>query len=149
MSERTGRRVFLKLSCAAAGVVGIGGLGCGDEDEPAKRGIDAGKASAIAVGSITGVADKPLVIARDARGFYAMTTICTHQKCDIRKSGEIRATELECNCHGSKYDANGQVINGPAPKPLEHYKVEVGADGTLSILNEEIVDKDVRTPAPA
>jgi len=42
--------------------------------------------------------------------FLALSTICTHQGCDA----EVTTSNIiQCPCHGSRFDDNGNVINGP------------------------------------
>lgn len=40
---------------------------------------------------------------------------CSHLGCQIN---QIKDNQLLCPCHGSTYDLNGKVINGPAKKDL-------------------------------
>jgi Rieske Fe-S protein len=52
----------------------------------------------------------------------AFSAKCTHMGCTVRPAG----AELDCPCHGSKYNAiTGEVINGPATKPLPKIDVQV------------------------
>jgi Rieske Fe-S protein len=47
----------------------------------------------------------------------AFLTRCTHAGCRIAVSS---GTELQCNCHGSKFEAEtGSPLKGPAIKPLK------------------------------
>lgn len=59
----------------------------------------------------------------DASSFKAFSLICTHQGCTVNydDSGNV----FNCPCHGSKYDGNGSVLNGPATKALTKLKVTV------------------------
>jgi Rieske Fe-S protein len=41
---------------------------------------------------------------------------CTHKGCIVKYSE--RNGRIECPCHGSQYDLNGNVLQGPAPRPL-------------------------------
>lgn len=41
---------------------------------------------------------------------------CTHLGCKVRQNGD---GNLVCPCHGSKFDSNGKVLNGPAKSSLE------------------------------
>jgi cytochrome b6-f complex iron-sulfur subunit len=66
---------------------------------------------------------QPAIVARPtadtARCFSA---ICTHQGCTVAPAG----AQLNCPCHGSQYNAlTGQVLQGPAPKPLPEIPVKV------------------------
>lgn len=52
--------------------------------------------------------------------------ICTHLGCGYR--WDDMENKFLCPCHGSAYDLNGQVLGGPAPRPLDVLpaKVESG-----------------------
>ncbi len=88
------------------------------------------------------MSDAPAILARDAQGLYAMTITCTHEGCDISPAG----TFLDCPCHGSRFDLNGNVIQGPAGSPLTHFAVVVDAAGNITVQGETRVDASVRTP---
>jgi Rieske Fe-S protein len=71
-----------------------------------------------------------IVIRKSSSKFIALSTVCTHKKCDVEYDG----TSFECPCHGSTYDGNGKVTNGPAPKSLKSYKTTYDSgDDTLTI----------------
>jgi cytochrome b6-f complex iron-sulfur subunit len=55
----------------------------------------------------------------------AMSRTCTHLGCQVAAFANGVA---KCPCHGSQYDMNGQVINGPANKPLTRFQASL--DGT-------------------
>lgn len=103
-------------------------------------------ATSVAVGSLAPVGDQAVVLGRDAGGLYAMTAICTHAQCNIRDSGTVSASGLSCGCHGSQFDANGNVIQGPATSPLRHFEVLIETDGTITINADKEVASSVRTP---
>ncbi|MEO6201504.1 MAG: Rieske (2Fe-2S) protein [Cryobacterium sp.] len=78
-------------------------------------------------GSISAVLDgKPILVAQPTAGtVVAFSAICTHKGCVVKPD----AKEFACPCHGSRYDSsNGEVITGPAPKPLPAVKVTVAGD---------------------
>ncbi len=59
-----------------------------------------------------------------------LSPVCTHMGCNVAFN---KATHLfECPCHGGKYDASGQVVGGPPPRPLRRLKTRV-RDGSLEI----------------
>jgi len=95
--------------------------------------VSAGNASALAVGDVKVVPGASAAIARDAQGVYAMTLVCTHEGCDISQNGSVTSSTITCDCHGSRFDANGNVIVGPAQSPLQHYAVTADASGNLTI----------------
>jgi Rieske Fe-S protein len=61
-----------------------------------------------------------LALLRDDSGIYALSLICTHLGCTI----VVTENDLSCPCHGSRFDRQGQVITGPADKPLVRLSVE-------------------------
>lgn len=86
------------------------------------------------------------LVGRDDGGLYAMTSLCTHNQCDLRSNSALSATGLTCGCHGSKYTLDGTRVSGPAPASLAHLKLTVNADKTISVDPSAIVDATVRTP---
>lgn len=65
--------------------------------------------------------------------FVALSNICTHLGCiPTWLPAELK---FKCPCHGSGYYPNGINFEGPAPRPLERYKVSLNGEGKV------IVDK--------
>lgn len=72
----------------------------------------------------------PLYVLALGGGEYAvLSPVCTHLGCSVN----IEGGRLVCPCHGSTYDWAGQVLRGPAERPLVRYPAGVSADGTLTI----------------
>lgn len=70
-------------------------------------------------------------IVREATGFYVLSTTCTHLGCT---PNWLAADEkFKCPCHGSGFVITGINVEGPAPRPLERYKVTLADDGQLLI----------------
>ncbi|MGZ3416893.1 MAG: Rieske (2Fe-2S) protein [Polyangiales bacterium] len=140
------RRVFLSTAISAVVVC----AGCGGEKtaKPASGPVAGGNLKDVPIGTLRAVLDEPVILGRDAGGLYAMSAICTHQQCDITRDGTIRPTGITCVCHGSRFDVNGAVKVGPAASPLDHYQVDLAADGTITIQASHLVSPSTRTPAP-
>jgi cytochrome b6-f complex iron-sulfur subunit len=69
----------------------------------------------------------PLALERqDENTLTAISAVCTHAGCTIALDGPTN--NWLCPCHGSRFDMQGNVIAGPAARPLAHYKVMF--DGT-------------------
>ena len=58
--------------------------------------------------------------------FKAFSLMCTHLACTVSWNPEKR--EFYCPCHEGFFDAEGKVVSGPPPAPLERWKVEVNGE---------------------
>ena len=102
--------------------------------------------------------DKRLFIFRNQNTFHAISAACTHLGCTVKlqklnqpKKVTVGGKEIEeqvefhCPCHGSKYYGDGTNYAGPAPRPLDYFKVEVSPDdGQLIVDMAEKVGQDFR-----
>lgn len=61
----------------------------------------------------------------DGSTIRAFTSTCTHQECTI---DSFQGNVFKCPCHGSQYDASGEVVQGPAPQALAEYSVTRSGD---------------------
>jgi len=57
----------------------------------------------------------------DGDNFVAVSSICTHNACTVGYS--VQNNNFPCPCHGSVFNANGSVANGPATQALKRYTV--------------------------
>jgi cytochrome b6-f complex iron-sulfur subunit len=53
--------------------------------------------------------------------YNALSAICTHQGC-IVNTYDSSSNQFVCPCHGSHFDTSGNVVQGPAPAPLQKYQ---------------------------
>ena len=52
-----------------------------------------------------------------------MSVNCTHLGCTVKwNSAE---TSWDCPCHGSRFDCDGAVLDGPAVRPLSQVEVDI------------------------
>ena len=134
------RRQFLSAAAGAAGLVAISG--CGDgvvtgpfADPPAGPvSIVVADFPALAtVGTLVKVPQQPIAVKRTgASTFDAFSMICTHAGCQtsVTNAGQ----QFDCPCHGSRFDANGAVVRGPAGSPLPKFVTSYdAATDTLTI----------------
>jgi cytochrome b6-f complex iron-sulfur subunit len=70
-----------------------------------------------------------ICIVREGDKVAAISTTCTHLGCSV----SISDTGFACPCHGSRYDQDGTVTGGPAPKPLPWFKVSLAPNGELEV----------------
>lgn len=75
-------------------------------------------------------------IIRDEKGIYALLAICTHLGCTPKWFEEDN--RFQCPCHGSNFTREGDVIAGPAPRPLDRLAIYIANDGQI------VVDKSLR-----
>jgi len=135
MSEIS-RRDFLKLArdgfLYLSGALALGGLlrFLDYDPNPAPTTeFDLGPASNFPLNSRTLLSNPPAVLLHTENGFSALSLICAHLGCGVEKD----AQGFACPCHGSRFDANGTVTNGPAEKPLQSLRVEVTNEGNLKL----------------
>jgi Rieske Fe-S protein len=69
-------------------------------------------------GGLVRAGDRKLAVYRDeGGGLHAYSPRCTHMGCTV--DWNDAASTWDCPCHGSRYDRDGRVIQGPAEKSLE------------------------------
>lgn len=67
---------------------------------------------------------KMLAVYRDEQGqLHKRSAVCTHLGCNVRFNSAEKS--WDCPCHGSRFDVDGRVLNGPALADL----AEVTEDG--------------------
>jgi Rieske Fe-S protein len=67
-------------------------------------------------GVVRSGADRTGVYRDPDGGLHAVSMRCTHLGCLVR----FNAAEIswDCPCHGSRFDVDGEVLEGPAVRPL-------------------------------
>jgi Rieske Fe-S protein len=69
-------------------------------------------------GGIVSVGGKKVAGFRDDDGaLHAVSSRCTHLGCQVAWNAAERT--WDCPCHASRFSVDGEVLNGPAVKPLE------------------------------
>lgn len=102
--------------------------------------------------------EQNLFVYKEGRSYFAMSATCTHLGCTVQavtlsqpklveeagKKLEIR-NEFHCPCHGSKFYGDGRNYAGPAPRPLDRFKiVSAPEDGQLVVDTGVKVDAEYR-----
>jgi len=86
------------------------------------------KTADVPVGS--GVIVGDIVITQPSAGdFKGLSSVCTHKGCDVN---QVADGLIVCPCHGSKFNLDGTVANGPATKPLEAKAIVVQGDSIVA-----------------
>jgi cytochrome b6-f complex iron-sulfur subunit len=134
---RFSRRDFLKLATdllfSLAGLLGLGGLlrfFSYQPDPTPPSEFDLGEASAYPPGSRTLLPDVPAVLYNEHGNYTALSLTCTHLGCTVEADEE---DGFSCPCHGSRYNRDGLVLQGPAQKPLRALRVELQEDDTIRL----------------
>ncbi len=70
---------------------------------------------------------KILVLRRPNGEFVGMQATCTHLGCTVAWNSE--AEQVECPCHGARYNLLGEVLRGPARDPLSRVEIVVDESG--------------------
>ena len=85
--------------------------------------INAGRVAEFKPGSINQVQAGRFFISHTDDGLIAMWQSCTHLGCTVPwVEGE---GQFHCPCHGSMYNKKGEVIGGPAPRPLDLFPITI------------------------
>ena len=71
---------------------------------------------------------------RESNDVTVYSPICTHLGCGYRWDGGEQ--KFKCPCHGSMFNAEGKVVGGPAPRPLDRLPVKI-ENGRLMVQYRE------------
>ncbi len=89
----------------------------------------AGKVTDFKVGEIIPFRKERTFILRTEGGFLAISAICPHLHCIVNWNEMLK--KFECPCHGAKFNLNGEVLEGPPPRPLDLYKLQLVAGNVV------------------
>jgi cytochrome b6-f complex iron-sulfur subunit len=132
--EEVNRRKFLGLAGSGALAAALGGTAVTAVQyispnvlyEAETRVKIAGPES-IAPGTVLALAAQKVYVVRTAKGFFALSAVCTHLGCMTRFESPLPPEGGEksffCPCHGSRFSLEGAVVGGPAPRALPRLKV--------------------------
>ena len=70
-------------------------------------------------------------IVRDTEKIYTLSAVCTHLGCTpnwLDSEGKFK-----CPCHGSGFYKTGINFEGPAPRPLERFKIMLDDEGQIVV----------------
>jgi cytochrome b6-f complex iron-sulfur subunit len=77
-------------------------------------------------------------------GFLALWQRCTHLGCTVpwREDEGL----FHCPCHSSLFDRKGEVIGGPAPRPLDLFPLR-SEEGDLVVDTQQVIVRDRFDPS--
>ncbi len=142
--ERMKRRDFLTMAGAGACACAAAGAGLVTLDflepkvlfEPPTRFIAGGPLD-FPEGTVRFNREHRAYIVGAPGGVYAMTAVCTHLGCITRFLSDENV--IACPCHGSRFDVEGNVLHGPAPRPLPWIEIRSDSAGALVVDTATVV----------
>jgi Rieske Fe-S protein len=124
------RREFLILAatfvagCSSMENVGVSSVG-------KEQIVDAGPANNYAAdGVYSTFRSRGFFIVRRGEKLFALSAICTHKKCRLDVE---RDHSFYCPCHGSTFNPNGHLTEGPARRDLPIFATFVNGNGKLLV----------------
>ncbi len=78
-------------------------------------------------GHIFKFGSQPGILVRTPSGeLRAFSASCTHLACIVQYRSDLG--RIWCACHNGHFDLSGRNVDGPPPRPLERYEVNVRGD---------------------
>ena len=151
--NKVSRRDFLNIVWAAAGVVAATELGLASLRFLSPRTVDGefggtfnlGSPDQFPPGSVTPVeAGRFYLVRLEDGGLLAFYRRCTHLGCAVPY--DPGTGQFVCPCHGSAFAADGDVLNPPAPRPLDLFTLSINADGEIVVDTGTKIERDHPDP---
>jgi len=79
-------------------------------------------------------------LVRTAGGIYALSTVCTHLGCT--PIWMEKEEKFKCPCHGSGFHRSGINFEGPAPRPLERFRIVLAEDGQILVDKSKVYQQE-------
>lgn len=137
------------IVCAGLGLVAVVVAACSSSGKnsaasparsaPAGSGTAGAPTSGAPSGAITKAADVPVgsgvivddfVVTQPTAGvFKGFSSVCPHAGCNVSK---VTDGKIVCPCHGSKFNLDGTVAEGPAKESLEAKPVSVQGNSIVA-----------------
>ncbi|NOY99197.1 MAG: Rieske (2Fe-2S) protein [Chloroflexi bacterium] len=138
-SENVSRRDFLKVIWAGLGgaaLLEVGGVFLAYLQPRLAEGefgsiISVGAVDDFPPGSVTHITNGRFHLARlPDGGFLALYHRCTHLGCTV--PWDQAEGRFVCPCHNSQFEVDGEVLNPPAPRPLDIFPITI-ENGQISV----------------
>lgn len=95
-----------------------------------KKGIFRVKKTDVPGGGALVFGEKKIAVIKDGKNVYALNLTCTHLGCTV----DATSKGFACPCHGSVFNTLGEVVQGPADRPLARVAVEEQNDDILIMM---------------
>jgi len=130
------RRDFLGLAALGSASLAIAGALVGAVRLPKPRVLPEassrfriGRPAEFPAGTVKILPEHNVRVMATDQGVAAISLVCTHLGCIVAET----ESGFACPCHGSKFNKDGKVTGGPAPRALPWLAVSQAADGTLVV----------------
>jgi len=91
-------------------------------------------------GSVTPVeAGRFYLVRLEDGGFLAIYRRCTHLGCAV--PFDQASNQFICPCHGSAFTTEGDVLNQPAPRPLDLFTLSIDDAGEIVIDTSSTIER--------
>ena len=141
-------RVLGGVALLEAGWIAVSSLAPGKRSESSQDDanvIVAGPVERFAPGSVTPFAEGGFYLVRDEEGgFLALHRKCTHLGCSVPWNEDEQ--RFACPCHASAFNLHGDVVNAPAPRPLDLFAVEI-SNGVVKVDTGVLIRREAFDPA--
>ena len=151
--EKVSRRDFLNITWTAIGVLTVAELSFAGLKFLSPHATDGefggefnvGPYDDFPVGSVTPVEVGRFYLVRlDDGGFLAIYRRCTHLGCAV--PFDQARSEFVCPCHGSVFTNEGDVLNQPAPRPLDLFALRINDLGELVVDTASPIERNHASP---
>jgi cytochrome b6-f complex iron-sulfur subunit len=75
--------------------------------------------------------EKKISLIKEGRDILALGLTCTHLGCTVNATPR----GFVCPCHGSAFSTRGEVLHGPADRPLKKFAVKEQGNDVLILTN--------------
>ncbi|MBT3315636.1 MAG: ubiquinol-cytochrome c reductase iron-sulfur subunit [Anaerolineae bacterium] len=152
-TEKISRRDFLNLAWGAAGAlavtelsfVGLRFLSPRATDGEFGGEFNLGSYESYPLGSVTPVEVGRFYLVRlQDGGFLAIYRRCTHLGCAV--PFDQASGEFVCPCHGSVFTNEGDVLNQPAPRPLDLFQIAINEETEIIVDTSSPIERNQTSP---
>lgn len=129
------------LALSELGIVGLQFLSPSSTEGEFGGVFNLGKYDQYPSGSVTPVeAGRFYLVRLQDGGFLAIYRRCTHLGCAV--PFDQASGQFVCPCHGSAFTMEGDVLNPPAPRPLDLFEMSINEAGEIVVDTSSPVERD-------
>jgi cytochrome b6-f complex iron-sulfur subunit len=125
--------------------------------------VNAATVDELKVGQVKMIREGKFYLTRVPEGFFALYWKCPHLGCTVPwkendpvmggppSSGDTSFADkgrFNCPCHGSLYNRYGQIVQGPAPRPMDRFGVRIDGNKVL-VDTGKVITRGEASPADA